>query len=152
NGVERCSPEAGCVPGAPPDCSDGNGCTLDLCDPLVGCRNEMRDDDGDGAAPLRCGGLGCDDTAAASGPNAREVCDNDVDDDCDGAADLGDAACRAAFRLGACESPEIPIVTESGIHRAFGIPILHDDPTVTLSDPDPLGSGPHAPGCGSHVW
>jgi hypothetical protein len=36
NGAETCQ-SATCVSGSPPDCSDTNPCTLDLCDPASGC-------------------------------------------------------------------------------------------------------------------
>lgn len=34
---DRCSAEGRCVPGPPRDCSDGDPCTSDRCDPMVGC-------------------------------------------------------------------------------------------------------------------
>jgi len=37
NGVETCSADVGCMEGQPLDCSDGVGCTEDLCDPETGC-------------------------------------------------------------------------------------------------------------------
>jgi Dictyostelium (slime mold) repeat len=38
NGAERCT--AGqCKPGTAPNCNDGLGCTLDACDPVVGCQH-----------------------------------------------------------------------------------------------------------------
>ena len=38
NGNEICS-AGNCTPGMSLDCDDGNGCTMDTCDPLDGCRN-----------------------------------------------------------------------------------------------------------------
>jgi hypothetical protein len=39
NGLETCNPLTGCVAGTALDCSDGNGCTADLCSPTDGCSN-----------------------------------------------------------------------------------------------------------------
>jgi len=36
NGVEACT-ASGCAPGTPLLCDDGVACTLDICDPAVGC-------------------------------------------------------------------------------------------------------------------
>ncbi len=65
-GVELCDPVLGCVGGEPLDCSDGDRCTVDRCDPERGCEN------------------------APAGP---EICDNFEDDDCDGQADVFDPDC-----------------------------------------------------------
>jgi subtilisin family serine protease len=35
NGVEFCDSVGGCQPGAPPDCNDGVGCTVDTCDEAI---------------------------------------------------------------------------------------------------------------------
>jgi hypothetical protein len=39
NGVETCDPAFGCQIGVTPICDDGDSCTADSCDPLVGCVN-----------------------------------------------------------------------------------------------------------------
>jgi len=51
NGAEQCHPMQGCVPGTPPTCDDGIGCTNDSCDtehpdadPQTGCVNTPNDD------------------------------------------------------------------------------------------------------------
>ncbi len=44
NGLETCDSLTGCVPGEPLDCSDGNGCTTDLCSPSTGCSNPVLPD------------------------------------------------------------------------------------------------------------
>jgi hypothetical protein len=92
-GVERCEGGFGCRPGTPPSCSDGDSCTLDCC--VAGeCVHELRDLDGDGFASISCaGGLDCDDdplTGRDVHPNAPEVCDDGIDNDCDGLADVFD--------------------------------------------------------------
>lgn len=37
NGIETCSPGAGCQSGTPLDCNDSNACSTDACDPITGC-------------------------------------------------------------------------------------------------------------------
>lgn len=90
NGILRCI-------ATPLDCNDQNSCTLDACDPAIGCTHEFpRDEDGDGyvgeapeGAPPECGGgEDCDDTRANVHPLAAEVCDG-LDNDCNGGIDEG---------------------------------------------------------------
>ena len=49
--------------------------------------NVCVDVDGDGSAPLSCGGTDCDDTDATIYPGAPEVCDGGIDNDCDPGTD-----------------------------------------------------------------
>jgi hypothetical protein len=51
------------------------------------------DVDGDGYASAACGGDDCDDAQPLVNPGATEVCNADVDDDCDGLADAADGVC-----------------------------------------------------------
>ena len=51
------------------------------------------DGDEDGYGDQACGGHDCDDTAPSVNPGAQEVCDNGIDDDCDGLADMEDLQC-----------------------------------------------------------
>jgi hypothetical protein len=39
NGVESCVPALGCQVGTIPNCNDNDDCTVDSCDPLLGCVN-----------------------------------------------------------------------------------------------------------------
>lgn len=96
DGVERCNPRLGCVPGDPIGCSDQNTCTIDACDELTqGCTHVRRDADLDGDPDWHCGGGDCDDADPTVSSTQPEVCGNDRDDDCDGSVDERD-----------CVSPE----------------------------------------------
>ena len=56
NGIETCDEDAGgCVTENAPNCSDGNPCTRDQCDPETGCHNPPRSD-----------GRNCDDGLACT--------------------------------------------------------------------------------------
>jgi hypothetical protein len=50
------------------DCSDADPCTTgERCDPVTRtCASEMLDGDGDGVAPLICGGADCDDSVSGT--------------------------------------------------------------------------------------
>jgi hypothetical protein len=95
-GVEICDAEVGCIAGIPMACGDGDSCTIDSCDTELGCQHTLRDLDEDGYPDLRCaGGTDCDDDPATGEdvhPGVLEICENGVDDNCDGAADLFDTA------------------------------------------------------------
>lgn len=95
NGTETCDTTYNaCKPGTPLDCDDGLQCTIDSCDPTMGCVYTLIDADGDGYSPLPNDGVSCDsrggdcdDTVATTNPGAQEICGNGVDDDCSGTAD-----------------------------------------------------------------
>jgi len=129
NGVESCT--AGfCQPGTPPDCDDSNVCTDDSCDPSSGCQNvnntaacddgdactmndvcsngecagEPLDADGDSYVSDACtGGDDCDDGDSAVNPGAAEVCDDGIDNDCDGDTDLDDSSCAGCTTDADCD-------------------------------------------------
>ena len=96
NGSEVCDLAVGCVPSAPLYCNDESSCTVDACDPSMGCVFSGRDLDGDGFLDGRCGGDDCDDDPRFGSmifPGATEICDNRRDDDCDGSRDFNDDDC-----------------------------------------------------------
>jgi hypothetical protein len=85
NGIEDCDVEVGCVPGTPPECSDGIDCTIDACDEETdGCSftpsAELCDD---GAL---CNGVEvCNDSAGCQAGEAPDI-DDGIDctkDSCD---------------------------------------------------------------------
>jgi putative metal-binding protein len=89
NGEELCDPKLGCVSGPPVDCADADPCTIDSCvEKTHSCARSPRDGDGDGDPVWNCAGGGdCDDGDPSVHSDAKEVCKNDKDDDCDGKLD-----------------------------------------------------------------
>ena len=80
------------LPAGTPCERDDDPCTIDACDARGLCAYSAYDE----------GAPGC------AGPDclAFEVCDNDRDDDCDGATDCGDGSCAADAACGAaCDAP-----------------------------------------------
>ena len=91
-------------PIAPEVCGDGidNNCNDAVDEDCAQC-----DIDGDSfqADLLTCGGNDCDDTNASIYPGADEVCDNFIDDDCDGSIDGDDTDCATCTaRKAPCQS------------------------------------------------
>jgi hypothetical protein len=73
------SPDGPCT-----DCNDGDPCTVDLCDiASLECIHLPLDIDGDGYAPVICGGGDCNDHRSDVYPGAPEVCLDGLDQDCD---------------------------------------------------------------------
>jgi hypothetical protein len=68
--------------------------TVTDCEPCV------TDDDGDGYIAESCGGPDCDDSRDDVHPGAPEICDDGVDNDCDGLTDYDDTE--------DCVSPDAP--------------------------------------------
>lgn len=119
NGEETCDTDNNtCVAGEALTCSDGNDCTEDSCDPIVGCVFPLIDADGDGHADQALGACGddCNDDDPTVYTGAAELCDG-VDNDCDGDIDEtapvwyvdcdGDGfAAEDAESVQQCEMPE----------------------------------------------
>jgi hypothetical protein len=96
NGIEQCVPGFGCRLGDPVACSDQSTCSIDRCiESTRSCENVLRDADGDGDPVWNCGGTDCDDNRAEVNGKATEVCDNRIDDDCDGETDEADCVAPA---------------------------------------------------------
>jgi len=80
------------------DCDDeddaANPGAEEVCDGVDndcdGLGDDAVDDDGDGYAPVDCGGEDCDDADADVNPDMAEVCDDSIDNDCDGLTDMDD--------------------------------------------------------------
>lgn len=97
NGDEVCDPKLGCRSGPPVSCADSDPCTIDTCvEKTHACSRAPRDADGDGDSVWNCeGGGDCDDADPTVNSEAREVCKNDKDDNCDGKVDESDCVTPA---------------------------------------------------------
>jgi len=70
------------------DCDDSDPCTEDECDSGDCSHTAWEPDvDGDGYVDAACGGDDCDDAHASAHPGADEVCNDGIDNDCDGHVD-----------------------------------------------------------------
>lgn len=126
-GQDSCADAGSCIQKELTDCGDAEACTLDACtagscthttldetarcdDGLPCSMNDsckggkctagvLADYDGDGQAPMLCGGMDCDDANNLIGDGFTEICDNaSADNDCDGlAADPG-CSCPAGWQ------------------------------------------------------
>ena len=85
-------------------CEDGDACTADRCEGGA-CTHAPRDDDDDGQPATSCGGLDCDDHNGAVFAGNFELCDDGVDNDCNGVADCFDPACAGDTGCGCNPSP-----------------------------------------------
>jgi Putative metal-binding motif len=89
DGVERCDLKLGCVAGIPVDCGDGDACNIVACvEATQSCSHTIRDADGDGDPDWHCpGGHDCNDDDPNVNSHHPEVCDNGIDDNCNGLID-----------------------------------------------------------------
>jgi Putative metal-binding motif len=89
NGMERCDPHLGCQPGAQVACTDDSPCDIVSCDEKTkSCAHVERDADGDGDPPWNCpGGGDCNDEDPLVSSKAPEICNNGIDDNCNGKID-----------------------------------------------------------------
>ncbi|MDJ0741703.1 MAG: MopE-related protein, partial [Gammaproteobacteria bacterium] len=106
-------------PGAAEICTDGidNNCNalVDAADPTASdcpTNRTCRDNDGDGFSPEGglCGPVDCNDQDPATSPGANEDCNDNRDNDCDGATDAADDECNGADCIGQLTAePEPPL-------------------------------------------
>ena len=117
NGDEYCHPSGVCRRTPPVDCNDDDGCTVDTCDEVTAsCLHVLTDADGDLYGPESCGGPDCDDTDPAIHPGATEICDDGIDQDCDGEDEAP----------GACDCPVDVTVPSTTRGDTTGMPSLYD--------------------------
>lgn len=129
NGVERCDPAAGgCVPALTRQtCNDDDVCTIDRCDEETDrCLHLPRDLDEDGDPDWFCpGGGDCDDTNPDLSSLVAEVCDDGIDNDCDG---IPDEAMCGRPRYDVCE--DALDVSAGGFFEISTVGRTHDYPTT----------------------
>jgi parallel beta-helix repeat protein len=92
NGTETCNGISECQAGTALNCNDTNPCTDDSCDPLSGCQysnNTGSCDDSDACT----NGDVCSGGVCVGGPPPIEICNDGVDNDCDGLTDGFDTGC-----------------------------------------------------------
>ena len=113
NGEEVCDPKLGCRAGPPVSCADADPCTIDTCvEKTQSCSRVPRDADGDGDPIWNCpGGGDCDDQDPSVSSKAKEVCNNQKDDDCDGQIDETDDCVNPAYDV--CKTALA--ISESGL-------------------------------------
>ena len=81
-------------------CNDGDSCTMDDVCANGTCSGVPLDGDHDGYTSEECGGTDCNDSDAAINPGVTEaafgdaICEDQVDNDCDGLTDLQDNGCQ----------------------------------------------------------
>ncbi len=107
NGEEICHQFEGCSSGIPVNCEDRNVCTVGRCDEETrSCVHEPRDFDQDGEVDWHCsGGTDCDDFDPARSSRVPEICDDQIDNDCDDTTDEPDCGrpdhdlCKGALEV-----------------------------------------------------
>lgn len=87
------NPEASCSDALDNDCDGLVDCGDPDCGASPACQ-ACPDVDGDGYRDAACGGTDCDDTDSNVFPGAPEICDDTIDNDCDGSIDLEDPDCQ----------------------------------------------------------
>lgn len=159
------------------DCNDFDPCTADTCDvashgcghaAIPGCgTSSCMDWDGDGHGSIYCwptAGDDCDDNNAAVHPGATELCDDGIDDDCDGMIDGTDSSCSShntmcvdAAMLALPDTTHGIVVSPAtgGTTTGCGTSLFYSfavtetsDVTVSLHFDDlPASTTPTCPGC-----
>jgi hypothetical protein len=104
--------DASINPGAVEICDDNidnncNGLTDTADMNAVDCPVDCTDGDRDGYSTEggSCGAVDCDDNNAEINPAALEVCDDGVDNNCNGLMDSADGVCQNEVDDGVCELP-----------------------------------------------
>jgi hypothetical protein len=89
DGKEQCVVGHGCEPGPVVTCSDGTACDISTCvEATKSCTHVPRDEDQDGDPDGHCpGGHDCNDLDPNVSSLHAEVCNNHIDDNCNGLID-----------------------------------------------------------------
>jgi hypothetical protein len=102
NGDEICAGGV-CSAGTPLNCDDGNACTIDVCDPVLGCQYANQPDGSSCADATLCNG---DETCVLG------VCTPGTPLDCD---DLNPCTADSCDPILGCQNPALPDGTSCGV-------------------------------------
>jgi hypothetical protein len=86
------------------DCEDGDTCTFDSCENGM-CSYSWIDNDHDGHVYIGCGGDDCNDLNPVVYSGHKEVCNDGVDNDCNGLTDCLDTRCKGLPDCGCTPDP-----------------------------------------------
>jgi hypothetical protein len=96
---------AGISPNASEICGDGVDNNCDGTIDEAGCA--CPDSDGDGHTASVCGGTDCNDADPAINPAAAEVCNDEIDNDCDAQSDCNDVDCSSDTGCQTCVATDL---------------------------------------------
>ena len=162
NGLELCNGAGTCVPGSSPPIDDGNPCTIDACDPVLGVVHMLAPSGTSCANDTLCdGNETCDGSGSCVAGAPPTVDDNNpcTDDACTPSEGVthtprqaGDEACsdhdacngaEACDGAGTCVAGTAPLLDDGNIctidecsplSGPFHTPVSGCDPTPTISD------------------
>ena len=109
-----------CSAGAAVSCDDGNPCTTDGCATVAGCFNAPSPGPCNDGNPCTTDETCTDGSCQATSSVCLELCDNQLDDDGDGAVDCDDPACAALPGCDACALAQPLKCGAGGVPGAVG--------------------------------
>ncbi|MGM0556817.1 MAG: S1 family peptidase [Myxococcota bacterium] len=124
------------------DCADDEDCTTPVFGlDTVGACLPCTDADGDGF----CEDVDCDDADADVNPDATEVCDDGIDNDCNGLVDDEDPACQSSGDAGPDAGADTGMQADAGSDAGSDTGGTDDDPAGSEGGCNCNSGGPTAP-------
>ena len=132
NGEETCNPETGCEPGLPPDCSDDNACTEDVCDELADqCSSTCM---AQGPEDPCCQDPVCGSVQACNAPVYQ--CSDGLDNDGDSLIDMEDPGCESPEDNNEFNEVPVEFACNDGVDNDGDSLIDLEDPGCESSEDD----------------
>lgn len=113
NGIEKCAPATGCVPGPTPNCEDGDLCTTESCDDTLGCQSTGPVDCDDSST---CTTDSCDPATGCANVAIAGLCDDG--DPC--TSESCEAPGNCVYTPLFCYNPTIPANAVCSLQGASG--------------------------------